>query len=313
MNFQKVWGANSVSLHTSENGLARIEFDTPGKTVNLLSSTVLEELNAALDEFEKLDNIVALIFDSAKSSFIVGADINEIVVGQNLPWQVSFLQCQRGKEIFARIANLSCRTVAAIHGRCMGGGLELALACQIRVATDSDTTLIGLPEVALGVLPGWGGTVRTTRLLGLKNALTLVLSPTKPWSAKKAWRLGLVSEVVPTMASWERVVEIALGNTRPKVYRPSKVERITRAFEQTRLGRFVIQEICTRQIRKATGDKYQAPYVALETMVRGAGTDARTAFNIESHSFAKLIKTPQCRDLVQQFFAMKEAKSDKKD
>lgn len=301
-----IWSGTTVGISVFRNGVVSIKFDSADKRVNLLSSAVLEELNRALDELDKLTGVSGVIFASGKQdSFIVGADINEIVMAQEQgAATAAFNACERGKAIFARIANLSYPTVAAIHGRCLGGGAELALVCKKRLITDSEGSLIGLPEVGLGVLPGWGGTVRATRMIGLANAMPLILNPLKPFSAKRAWRTGLVSEVVPQAQLNERAMAVAMGS-RTRDYRPSFKDRAVRRLSETALGRFVLLRIAHGKIKKATAGKYPAPGVALEVMVSALTNNPRLAFQHESMAFARLVRTPQSKELVQAFLSRK--------
>jgi len=304
-NAQAIWTGTTVGISVLPEGVALIVFDNKNKRVNILSSSVLDELTRALDELDQLKGIAGVVFLSGKEdSFIVGADINEIAQAQNMPWEVAYRASVRGKAIFDRIANMSIHTVAAINGRCLGGGAELTLACRKRLATDSENTVIGLPEVGLGVIPGWGGTVRATKLMGLKLALPLVLDPMRPLRPRSAWRGSLVSEVVPVADLLPRAIAVATG-ARTRDYRPSAVERLTRAVEDSHFGRHVIQIFADKMIVKKTKGKYPAPHAAVEVMVRSLGTTPEKAFDIESLTFAKLVQTPESKELVQAFMVRK--------
>ncbi len=303
-----LFAGSTVSLSLCNDSIATVKFDKSNGRVNLLSTSVLDELEKALDALESLSNLCGVIFCSGKSdSFIVGADINEIVRAQSLPSEVAFAASQRGKAVFARIAQLYCKTVAAIHGRCLGGGTELALACRYRLVSDSDKTALGLPEVGLGVLPGWGGTIRVTKLVGLVPALQLVLNPLKTWNARKAWRNGLVSEVVPETQLLERARAICLG-ARPKCYRAPLIERATRFITETRAGRALVSSKARAKIKKETGGKYPAVYAALHVMLAAIELPYKEALELESATFARLCKTPESAQLVKAFLQYQREK-----
>src|SRR5687767_12988961 len=166
---------NAFDYAVDENGLATIVFDSPGRRVNLWSYETLEELEQVLAELTGRDDLAAIVFVSGKpDTFIAGADI-EMLASVRSSDEARAL-ARRGQAVFQRLADLSFPTVAAIHGACVGGGLEFALACSFRIASDEDGTRLGFPEVQLGIIPAWGGTQRTPRLIGLQRALSLILT-----------------------------------------------------------------------------------------------------------------------------------------
>ena len=181
-----------VRTITDEQNVVTVVLDLPGKPVNTCSPQLLADLNPALDSIEK-NRPAGVIFTSAKAkSFNAGADLFEIRK-MNREEVAEYLALGQG--IFNRIANLSMPTVAAINGDCLGGGMELALACTYRVAADNNSINIGLPETKLGLLPAWGGTTRLPRMIGLTRALPILLGGlTMP--PRKALKAGLVDEVV---------------------------------------------------------------------------------------------------------------------
>lgn len=178
-----------------ESGIAYLQIDLPDEKVNKLSSTVMSELETLLKGELKNKSIRALVISSGKPGvFIAGADINEIETLKTP--EDAYSKSRQGQAVFSKLAALPYPTIAVIDGVCLGGGLELALACSFRVVTDSEKTKLGLPEVTLGILPGWGGTQRLPRLVGLVQALTMILSG-KPVSGSKAFRIGLADVLVP--------------------------------------------------------------------------------------------------------------------
>lgn len=298
----------SITLRVDAYAVASVIFNSSASRVNLLSTAVLEELELALTEIEQSRNLCGVVFCSDKAdSFIVGADINEIVTAQGLPSELAFNASEHGKRVFARIAQLPIRTVAAINGRCLGGGTELALACKYRIISDSENSVIGLPEVGLGVLPGWGGTVRSCKMLGLIPALQLVLNPLKPWSAKKAWRLQLVTEVVPASLLIKRAKNICLGAPL-RAYKPSLKEKLLRGLSESKLGRFIVKRQAIAKIKKETGGKYPAVFEALKVIFAALEIPQKEAMRLESETFARLLKTPESAQLVQAFLEYQRAK-----
>lgn len=195
----EVTGAETaLTLSIDGDGVAWLVFDVPGSRVNILSTPVMAQLDAALAEVEEgvaTGRIKALVVRSGKpATFIAGADIEEIRAITDVA--EAERGSREGQRIFRRIERLAIPSIAAIDGACMGGGTELALACTYRLASDRPETRIGLPEVRLGIIPGYGGTVRLPRLIGKGRALELILTG-EMIDAAEAHRIGLVNRVVP--------------------------------------------------------------------------------------------------------------------
>jgi 3-hydroxyacyl-CoA dehydrogenase/enoyl-CoA hydratase/3-hydroxybutyryl-CoA epimerase len=186
--------ASAFRLTVEPDGLAVLVFDTPGERVNKFSTPVMREFERVVDGLAARSDVKALLLLSAKPGiFIAGADVNEIAKADRLtdPELV-----RRPQRVFGKLANLPFPTVAAIDGACVGGGCETALSMDWRLISDSKKAQIGLPEVTLGILPAWGGTTRLPRMIGLANALDVILGG-KVLDGKRARRIGLVDEVVP--------------------------------------------------------------------------------------------------------------------
>lgn len=299
---------DNVSLNVLEDNVALVVFDCIGSRVNLLSSAVMAELERVVSELEKPGAFSAVVFCSAKENcFIAGADIKEILTAQSMPEEAAFKGCQDGKALLARIAALPISTVAAINGRCLGGGTELALVCDERIAADSKSTVIGLPEVGLGVLPGWGGTVRLPLMLGFLRAAPLILNPLKPWSARAAWRKGLVSEVVAPNALLERAIAVARGAT-PASCEPSLGGSLLREFFDGKAGRAIVSALLSRLIKFQLGNKYPAPFVAIKVMNAALSMPINKAFELESSSFAHLCHSDASAECVRKFMDYQRAK-----
>jgi len=287
------------SLEVDANGVALLKLNGAGK-VNLLSTTVMSDLEGVLDHLATRMDVTGLVIYSDREHFIVGADIKDIARAQQLDKNVAVVASRDGKALFDRIAKLPYKSVAVIHGRCLGGGTELALACTYRIASDDETTMLGLPEVALGVIPGWGGTIKAGKLLGLANGLRLVLSPLKPWNAHKAWRLGLVDEVLPRCHMLNRAAYL-VRRAHPSRYKPSFLERFQRWLVDREPARSLFGYLAKRKIAKETQGKYPACFAALDVMLASFRLDAETAAGLESSTFARLCHTPQSKDAVQKF------------
>lgn len=173
---------------TTDGTVARVQF-SGDKGIQLLSRETRQRLLEAIDEIEQLPHISIIVFEAIGRTFIAGADIHEL---RALNAETGFQNSQEGQALMSRIAAVSATTIAAIHAACAGGGTELALACDMRIAAEE--AVIGLPETRIGIIPGWGGTVRATRLLGSATARRLILTG-ELVSAATALQLGLVDEV----------------------------------------------------------------------------------------------------------------------
>lgn len=187
----------SPLLSLEDGGLAHLVFDAPDRSANILTSGTMERLAEILRGLREAcagGEVRGVLVSSRKPTFIVGADIGELAAVRG--GDAAEAVARVGHDIFLELEELPVPTVAAIHGACMGGGTELALACDYRVASDHPKTRIGLPEVRLGILPAWGGTTRLPRLVGLRSALEPLLSA-KPLSGSEARRIGLVDDLLP--------------------------------------------------------------------------------------------------------------------
>lgn len=188
---------DAVLLSWPEPDLALLTFDQPGKRVNLLSSSMLDALEALLEQVETRKALRGLILRSAKpGQFIAGADLREVAALQEAPREQVVSLCTRGQKLWSRLNRLPAPTIAAIDGACLGGGMELALWCDQRIVSRSPKTVLGLPEVKLGLLPGWGGTVRAPRIVGLPLAFELILTG-EPIDATTAVQMGFAVDAPP--------------------------------------------------------------------------------------------------------------------
>lgn len=282
------------------DGIVVLTLDRAGSSVNALSRAVLDELSEIVERLA-IEPPRGVIVRSAKANgFIVGADIKEFEgFGKNGTVQDAL---ENGQRVFLRLGRLPCPTVAAIHGVCMGGGTELALACRQRVASRDPSTRIALPEVKLGIFPGWGGSARLPRLVGAPAALELMLTG-RTASAENAKAIGLVD----TLTSPELLVEAAKEVVRHPRSRPFK-QRATAWATNTWLARQILAPILVKQTAaKVRKEHYPAPFALIETWRRG-GSSLVQRLKLEARAVAKLAATPTAHNLIRVFFLQERLK-----
>lgn len=302
--------AASLALAFPAADIALITFDTPGKGANILSSSVLEELRQILDGLRDRKDLKGLVLLSGKPGiFIAGADLREFVVAMPTvtPQQTAEL-CRRGQQLFARLADLPMVTVAAIHGTCLGGGTELACWCDRRVMSNADRTEIGLPEVKLGLIPGWGGTVRLPRIVGLALAVEMITGG-EPVDARHSLQMGLVSDVVEP----DQLLAASINLVRSEHATASYLSDRTRwaqplpmdATEKAFLG-----AAASAQIQQHTKGAYPAPQAALDLMLESTGLPAAAACSREAETMGTLFGSSVNRALLNVFFLTDRIKKD---
>ena len=278
-------------------GLAQVIFDTPEKRVNLWSGDTLDELEQVLSELTARGDLAGIVFRSAKpDTFIAGADIEMLAAVDSRESAIAL--ARRGQEVFQRVADVSVPTVAAIHGACVGGGLEFALACSFRVATDDRATQLGFPEVQLGIVPAWGGTQRAPRLIGLQQALQLILT-SRLVSGSRAKRIGLVDRVVPVsklLDAAEEVARAAFGGRRV----PGGAGRGLAGYvlERNPIGRKLVFNQSRRRVRERTGGHYPAPLAAIDAVEAGHVGGLAAGLEAEAEAVGELATSPVARNLI---------------
>ena len=301
--------AKTISLSMPESDVALLTLDTPGKGANILSASVLDELSAALDSLEQRDDLAGLIFVSAKPDiFIAGADIREFVAALDVDSAQVVQMCRRGQELFGRLANCPFVTVAAIDGICVGGGAELAIWCDHRVLSENPKTEFGFPEVKLGLFPGWGGTVRAPRIVGLSNAVEMITSGNSI-SPREAMTMGLATDVVPPqnlLAAAIRIIREEQKHERYVAQRDAWAQPLD--ISDTELG--FLGVTASAYVRQQTKGQYPAPEAALELMLGAAGIDATAACQLEAEGLAQLFGTPINAALLNVFFLTDSNKKD---
>jgi len=305
---------NTLSLNIEKNGVANLIFDLPNEKVNKLSAPVLAELEKALNVIDGNKAIRVLVITSAKKDiFIAGADINEIK--EIYDQKDAFEKVSRGQNILTKIAQLKIPTIAVINGACLGGGLELALACEYRVAITNNKTSLGLPEVNLGIIPGFGGTQRLPQLLGLQESLQIILSG-KAVNVKKAFKIGLVDDVFREEFLEEKLshfVTEVLKNGAENIYLKKRQEAKKKrfVFESLLGGKFIIFYLAKKDLYSKTKGQYPAPFYALEVVRRTyKKTYGVSGFKTELDAFCELVVGDISKNLIEIFFTNESLKKD---
>lgn len=287
-------------------GVVTVTLDVPDRPMNVFDESVIEELHYVVEYLEQDRSIRAAVFTSGKDSgFLAGADVNSIQALQS-PQEAERIS-GIGQQLFNRIANLYYPTVAVIHGPCLGGGLEFVLACRYRIASDDSKTRLGLPEVELGLLPGWGGTQRLPRIVGLMSALPMILEGRK-LSARAAKKIGLVDVVAQpdqlTAETEKFVTDLIAGKSATK----PQAGMLKRFLDGTSLGRMVVM----RSVRKRTRSPARN-YPAVSAIVNSVETGLRKGLEkglaYERRAFGELLFSPACRSLVGLFFQREKART----
>ncbi len=290
-----------MSAFTTERrgGVAIVTFDLPHESVNKISKAVGWELEELLQRLDSDEVVKAIVIRSGKPDiFIAGADINEFVALRSVEEAVRL--CKDAQLLMQRIADSSKPVVAAIHGACLGGGLELALACDHRVATDHPKTVLGFPEVQLGLIPGAGGSTRLPRLIGAHAALDMILTARNE-RGKKALALGLIDELVPEAI----LLDIAVAAAERLARSGKSPARRGGSFllDGNPLGRSLVYRKSRTEVAKKTGGHYPAPLRAIEVVRTGLEHGMARGFEAESLAFGDLAMTDVSRRVVVVFFA----------
>ena len=297
--------ASAFKLERGEHGVVNLIFDLPGEKVNKLSAPVLLELEEILDDLKAKKDLKLLVISSAKKGiFIAGADIEEI---KDLREEKDALEkVKRGQDVLTKIEKLPFKSLAVINGACMGGGAELALACTYRVATDNPKAKIALPEVNLGIFPGFGGCIRLPKLIGLVKALTYITSG-KAVDGKKASKIGWVDDCIPEGYLDEQLPEFIEKILKGKYERKSKIPLIDKS-DITR--NFVYKKTREKILKKSHGH-YPAPIKAVDVIERTyREKELDEALRIEREEFAKLAIDDISKNLIQIFYTSEALKKD---
>lgn len=295
--------ASSFSLDRQDNGIALLKIDVLGETMNVLKAEFVEDVNNVLNEVKNDSSIKGLVVYSGKSnSFVAGADIT-MLADCSTPEEASKIGAS-GQAIFNQIEQLSIPVVAAINGPCLGGGLELAMACHMRVCSEATKTVLGLPEVQLGLLPGSGGTQRLPKLVGLQKSLDMMLTG-KQLRAKQALKAGLVDDVVPDSILLNTAIEMALKG---KAARKAKRSAVERVLESNSFGRNIVFNQATKTVIAKTNGNYPAPLKIIDCIKTGYDKGMVKGLEVESRHFGDLVMTKESKQLRNIFFATTEMK-----
>jgi 3-hydroxyacyl-CoA dehydrogenase/enoyl-CoA hydratase/3-hydroxybutyryl-CoA epimerase len=295
-------------LDIDADGIGLLTLSCPNDPVNKLSAAILQEFETLLGTLPEHSNLRSLILISGKTDcFIAGADMEEIQFFQS-PEQGQQLS-RKGQELFARLEGLHIPLVAAIHGSCLGAGLELALVCHYRVISSHEKTVLALPEVQLGLIPAVGGTQRLPKLIGLAPALELILTG-KRVHPRKALQLGLVDEVVAPeqllQVARRAATHLAAQSQPPGSHRHRSWT--ARSLESNSLSRAVVFAGARRKVLAKTRGLYPAPGYALQAVRAGYSRDPQKGYAEEAQRFGELAMTGVCRELLRLFFATTAAK-----
>jgi len=299
--------SSAFTLVRQENGIMHLIMDVVDDTMNTLKAEFAEQVADVLAEIKADAAITGVVLCSGKEdSFVAGADINMINDCKTKEEVVALTR--QGQMIFSQLEQLNVPVVAAINGACLGGGLELAMACHARVCSDNPKTALGLPEVQLGLLPGGGGTQRLPKLVGVQKALDMMLTG-KQLRAKQALKLGLVDDVVPNSILIATAEKMALAGNFKKTEK-FKSSLINKFLEGTSVGRGIVYKQATKSVLSKTKGNYPAPVKIINCIKTGVEQSSAKGFQVEAEHFAELVMSSESAQLRNLFFATTEMKKE---
>jgi 3-hydroxyacyl-CoA dehydrogenase/enoyl-CoA hydratase/3-hydroxybutyryl-CoA epimerase len=306
-NNEKGNPVSTFTLVRQENGIAHLVMDVVADTMNTLKAEFAEQVSDVLADIKSDSTIRGIVLCSGKKdSFVAGADINMINDCKSKEEVVALTR--QGQVIFSQLEQLSIPIVAAINGACLGGGLELAMACHARICSDNPKTVLGLPEVQLGLLPGGGGTQRLPKLVGVQKALDMMLTG-KQLRAKQALKLGLVNDVVPNSILMATAEKMALaGNFKYTVKFKSSL--VNKFLEGTSIGRGLVYKQANKSVLSKTKGNYPAPVKIINCVKTGLEQSSAKGYQIEAEHFAELVMSAESSQLRNLFFATTEMKKE---
>jgi 3-hydroxyacyl-CoA dehydrogenase/enoyl-CoA hydratase/3-hydroxybutyryl-CoA epimerase len=283
---------SSWTLEIDADRIAWLVCDTPGTSTNVLSAAVLRELAIQLTDIVAKSPAGVVIRSAKAGGFIAGADIKEFLKIRTP--EEGYELVRAGQTVLQTLEDLPCPSVAALHGYALGGGLELALACTYRVAAEEPTLSLGFPEVLLGIHPGFGGTVRSVQLVGVRPALDLMLKG-KPYKGPRALGIGLIDELVPKAALLERAKSRLLKSP-PRTTAPFVDKLLNLAPARP----FIARQTASMLRQSVRREHYPAPYAILDLWQRH-GAAGLESYEAEARSISELMCTPTSRNLVRVF------------
>lgn len=295
-------------LTIDEQNIAWLAIDVPGEKMNTLQAAFAQEMQEVFATLEaQKTSLKGMVIHSLKpDNFIAGADVRMLNACQSASEAQAL--AKQGQEMFQTLSDLPFPVVAAIHGPCLGGGLELALACHYRVCSDADITRLGLPEVQLGLLPGSGGTQRLPRLIGLLPSLDLILTG-KQLRAKKAKQLGVIDACVAETILLDVAKKYVLDNSGKKRHQANTSAK-EKLISHTQLGRKLIFDQAAKKTKQKTRGNYPAADAILEVIRHGLDRGFKAGLELEAKRFGDLVMSSESKALRSIFFATTEMKKE---
>ena len=287
-------------METDGDGIVWLGIDNVDASANVLSATVLEELVAMITPYESNPPRGLVIYSGKSNGFIMGADINEFTHIDSVEQGYELIRL--GQQVMDRVEALQCPTVAAINGFALGGGLELAMACDYRLVLQNKKPILGLPEVQLGIHPGFGGTVRAVQIMGVRAAMPLMLTG-KPITASKAIRQRLIDRIAAP-DNWRQAANELIAMQKPKAHAPF----LDRMMNVAVVRPFVANMLLKQVRSKARKDHYPAPFAIIDLWAKFAASPT-TGYEAEARSMAELLNGATSRNLVRVFFLQNRLKS----
>ncbi|MGD1503393.1 fatty acid oxidation complex subunit alpha FadJ [Vibrio harveyi] len=295
----------AFSLKIDEQNIAWLAIDVPNEKMNTLQAAFADEMKEIFAQLKDTSGVKGMIIHSLKpDNFVAGADVRMLEACTTASEAEAL--AKQGQELFQQLSDLPYPVVAAIHGPCLGGGLELALACDYRVCTDSDKTRLGLPEVQLGLLPGSGGTQRLPRLIGLLPSLDLILTG-KQLRAKKAKKLGVVDACVPETILLDVAEQLIEKGKNKGNKKQSTKEKL---MSGSGLGRKFVFEQAAKKTNEKTRGNYPATVAILEVIQHGLEKGFVQGQELEAKRFGELVMSSESKALRSIFFATTEMKKE---
>lgn len=294
-----------TQLEITTQGVGIVWLNQQNSKVNVLSPAMIQEYETLMQILETEENIKAIVLISSKKDFIAGADLEAILpISKIGEWEPI---SRKAHALLNRMAQCPKPVVAAIQGGALGGGLEVALACHYRIASNHPSTVFALPEVKLGLLPGGGGTQRLPALVGLQKALEIMLTG-KNIYASQALKMGLIDKLVNQYALLPVACEIALSMVNKKIIRPKKQNFLDKLLENNFLGQKIILKKAYQKTLELTHGNYPAPFKILECVEIGLKHGIEAGIEAEVQNFDELVVNPVSKQLIRLFFAMNEKK-----
>jgi 3-hydroxyacyl-CoA dehydrogenase / enoyl-CoA hydratase / 3-hydroxybutyryl-CoA epimerase / enoyl-CoA isomerase len=300
-----IFEGQAIKVAVDDASVATVTLDLVGESVNKFNSVTLNELAEAVNALKHIDDLQGVIFASAKDVFVVGADITEFTSWFKLEEEDLSDKLRHAHNIFNDISNLCCPTVAAINGIALGGGMELALACDYRVM--ATTAKIGLPETQLGIYPGWGGTVRLPRLIGADNACEWICGGAQKRS-EDAFKDGAVDAVVPAAKVNESARHLIQQVLDGKLDYHARRDELRAPMIFTPIEKMMVFESVRGVVGAKAGKHYPAPMAAIKTIEKGISQEMEKALDTEIKGFIKLAKGPVAKSLVNLFLSDQQIK-----